>query len=274
VTRLRASSAGRRQGRSCGRGHNGPVGEKVRYLARVAYLGGGFAGWQKQPTARTVQGELERGLERVYGLPVRTVGAGRTDAGVHASGQAVHFDAPPHVPPQGLRAALNGLLPNDLKVLAVRRTAVTFHALNDARSKRYRYRLAWGAPLDPWEALRTWELPARPDVPAMRTGLASLPGDHDFAAFALSGHSGTGARGTVRRISEARLIVRGRHAHVVLEGDGFLRGMARRIVGALVEIGRHAQDPDWLVVLLSAPKAGPPAPTAPPHGLTLERVRY
>lgn len=246
----------------------------VRFLARVAYLGRDFAGWQRQRAARTVQGTLEDALARLFGCGVAVVAAGRTDAGVHADGQVVHFDAPPRIPAHGLVPVLNTALPDDLRVLAVAVAPAGFHARRSAHAKRYRYRLAWGEPLAPWDALRTWELSCRPDLPALRAGLAAVEGEHDFAAFARSGHSGTGARGTVRRVTRVGLVQRGRRASIVVEGDGFLRGMVRRVVGAAVEVGRGAARPQWLKALVDDALTAPPAPTAPPHGLTLERVWY
>jgi tRNA pseudouridine38-40 synthase len=244
-----------------------------RLVLRVAYLGGGFAGWQRQAGARTVQGDLEDALARLYRAPVAVRGAGRTDAGVHAAGQVAHLDPPFAIPAAGVRSALNALLRDDVRVLSVRRAPPGFDARRSARAKRYRYRLAWGEPLEPWEALRCWQLSSRPDLARMRRALAEVVGTRDFAAFASSGHSGTGARGTTRTILSARLSARGRRAAVVLEGDGFLRGMARRIVGALVEVGRGAQPPSWFAGLLRDPRTAPPAPTAPARGLTLEHVR-
>jgi len=246
----------------------------LRVVLRLAYLGGGFAGWQTQRGQRTVQGELERALERLYGSPVRTTGAGRTDAGVHAAGQIAHFDPPRGIPPEGVQAALNSMLAGDARVVAAWLAPPVFDARRSARGKRYRYRLAWGPPLDPWEGLRTWLLPTRPDVGALSTGGEYLVGEHDFAAFALSGHAGTGPRGTVRRVSSLRVVVRGRRAAIVITGDGFLRGMVRRFVGALVEVGRGGQPIEWLGALLRGPHTRPPAPTAPAHGLTLEKVLY
>jgi tRNA pseudouridine38-40 synthase len=104
--------------------------------------------------------------------------------------------------------------------------------------------------------------------------LLQVLGEHDFAAFALSGHAGHGRRGTVRTVTAARLRGRGRRLDIVLEGDGFLRGMVRRIVGALIEVGRGTQPPTWFAALVREPITRPPAPTAPAHGLTLERVFY
>ncbi len=251
------------------------MGKGTRIGLRVAYLGAGFAGWQRQASARSVQGELERSLERVFDRPVTIVGAGRTDAGVHADGQVAHLDAPLSIPPAGLARALNACLDSDVRVLHAWHAPPSFDARRSARGKRYRYRLASaGRPLGPWEALRTWQVPHRLDVQAVTAAADLLVGTHDFASFALAGHAGTGRRGTERTISSARVLFGGRRVAVVIEGDGFLRGMVRRIVGALVEVGRSARGLDWMAGLLREPAVGPPAPTAPAHGLTLEKVFY
>jgi tRNA pseudouridine38-40 synthase len=248
--------------------------ESQRLALRLAYLGGSYAGWQRQPRVYTVQAVLERALEALYRRPVKVVAAGRTDAGVHASGQVAHFDPPLPVPPAGVASALNSLLPDDVRVLRAWAVPAHFHARRSARAKRYRYRLAWGPTLPPWEALRRWHLGQPLDPQAMAHALIRVRGEHDFAAFALSGHAGHGDRGTVRVVALARLVVRGRRVDIVLEGDGFLRGMVRRITGALVEVGRRAQSPDWFAALLHDRMTRPPAPTAPALGLTLERVYY
>jgi tRNA pseudouridine38-40 synthase len=248
--------------------------EPRRLAVRIAYLGGGFAGWQRQPGARTVQGVLEQALAALYGRPVNVTGAGRTDAGVHAAGQVAHFDPPLAIPPTGVVSALNSMLPADVRVLRVWPVPQHFHARRSASKKRYRYRLAWGPSLHPWEAQRRWLVAAPLDGIPMAAALAAVEGEHDFAAFALSGHSGHGPRGTVRVVASARLLLRGRRLDLVLVGDGFLRGMVRRITGALVEVGRGARSAAWFASLIDDPATRPPAPTAPPHGLTLERVWY
>ena len=245
-----------------------------RIALRLAYLGGAFAGWQRQPDARTVQGELERALGEVYRQPVRAVGAGRTDAGVHAAGQVAHLDPPLAIPPRGLALALNGALPPDVRVLRAWRVGPSFHARSDAAGKRYRYRLAWGPALPPWEAMRRTLVPYALDRASMTTAARAAVGEHDFGAFALSGHAGHGCRGTVRTVTSLRLLGRGATLDIVVEGDGFLRGMVRRIAGALVEVGRGARPAAWFAALVTEPATRPPAPTAPAHGLTLERVVY
>lgn len=253
---------------------NAVVSRSSRVAVRLAYLGQGFAGWQRQTAQRTVQGELERALARLYGQPVTVIGAGRTDSGVHAAGQVAHFDAPQAVPRHGLRAALNSLLPGDLRVLGVRRVAANFHARRDAIRKVYRYRVAWGVPLAPWEGYRRVLLPGPLELSAIRAAAHLLVGTHDFAPFARAGHAGTGRRGTTRTLYEVRLLRRGRRLDLVFVADGFLRGMARRLAGALLEIGRGAQSVQWVKLLLVEGDARPPAPTAPAAGLTLERVAY
>jgi tRNA pseudouridine38-40 synthase len=250
------------------------VSETARTALKIAYLGGGYAGWQVQPDARTVQGVLQEALARLAGEPVRLTGAGRTDAGVHAAGQVAHGDLPAAIPLRGLCAALNGMLPPDVRILRSSRVPPDFHAARSAVAKRYRYRLAFGTTLAPWDALRTWQVPYRLEVAAMTAAAADLAGTHDFTALALAGHSGTGRRGCVRTVHGVALLRRGRRLAIVVEGDGFLRGMVRRIAGALVEVGRGARDGAWIAGLLADPATRPPAPTAPPHGLTLEKVFY
>lgn len=241
---------------------------------KVAYLGGGFAGWQRQGGQRTVQIELERALQRLFRVPITVTGAGRTDSGVHAAGQVAHFDAPEIVPLSGVRAALVHLLPSDIRVLRVWRPPAEFDARRSALGKCYRYRVAWGVPLPPWEELRSWRLPGRPDLDAIEAVLPGLVGCRDFAPFASTGHCGHGARGTVRTITGARLWRRGRRATLTFEGDGFLRGMVRRMVGGLIQVGRGTRPPEWLEELMAGAVTEPAAPTAPAHGLTLERVFY
>lgn len=241
---------------------------------KVAYLGGGFAGWQRQRGQRTVQGELERALQRLFRLPVTVTGAGRTDSGVHAAGQVAHFDAPATIPLAGVRAALVHQLPADVRVLRLWRPPAGFHARRSALGKRYCYRIAWGPPLPPWDGLRTWMLPDRPDLEQMARVLRELTGCRDFASFASSGHCGHGDRGTVRTISGAAITCRGRRAVLAFEGDGFLRGMVRRMTGALVQVGRGTRPPAWVGNLLAGDPNQPAAPAAPAHGLTLEHVFY
>lgn len=245
-----------------------------RIRITLAYLGTPFRGWQKQPNVRTVQGELEETLARLYQCPIRTVAAGRTDAGVHADGQVVHFDPPFPIPPKGVQAALNSFLPHEIRVLEAKQVSSSFHARRSALGKRYRYRLAWGPPLPPWPALRRLWIPYHPDREELTSALALCTGLHDFRRFALAGHSGHGKRGTVRRLFWTQLHCRNHQADLIFEGDGFLRGMVRRLVGALLEVATGRKPREWLVALLAGEESDPEPPTAPALGLTLEHVFY
>ncbi|MGC8915709.1 MAG: tRNA pseudouridine(38-40) synthase TruA [Thermoanaerobaculum sp.] len=245
-----------------------------RLRLTLAYLGTHFAGWQKQKNARTVQGELEAALTRLYRQPVVTVGAGRTDAGVHAAAQVAHLDAPLPIPATGVTAAVNAFLPRDVRVLRVEDAPPSFHARRSAVGKRYRYRLAWGPLLPPWEGERRLWLPHPPDPGRLAEAVGLLAGEHDFARFSLAGHGGHGKRGTVRTIYVATVRFRSTRADVILEGDGFLRGMVRRLVGAALEVAWGRQEIRWLSSLLAGEGVKPPAPTAPAGGLTLEWVFY
>lgn len=245
-----------------------------RIRITLAYLGTPFRGWQKQPNVRTVQGELEERLARLYQCPIGTVAAGRTDAGVHADGQVVHFDPPYFIPPKGVQAALNSLLPHEIRIVKASQVSSSFHARRSAVGKRYRYRLAWGPPLSPWPALRRLWIPYHPDREELSSALALCTGLHDFRRFALAGHSGHGKRGTVRRLFWTQLHCRSHQADLIFEGDGFLRGMVRRLVGALLEVASGRRSREWLVALLAGGESDPEPPTAPASGLTLEHVYY
>jgi len=242
-----------------------------RYRLVVAYLGTGFAGWQRQPGRRTVQGELERALGRIAGAPVRVVGAGRTDAGVHAAGQVAHVDLPAAIPPGGLLRALAALLPDDLRV---RRAAVArpdFHARCDAVGKVYVYRMRWRRPGLPWVGLR-WAVVRPPAAwDALLAAAGHLEGRFDAASFTVPDHGRAATVRTVRRV-EVRRLPWG--ARIEVEGDGFLRYQVRRMVGALLEVGWGRRPPEWLADLVAHPQPGARIATAPARGLTLEAVRY
>jgi tRNA pseudouridine38-40 synthase len=238
----------------------------------IAYLGTFFEGWQVQAPReggekpRTVQGELEISLNEILQREIRVHGSGRTDSGVHADAQVAHFDVPegaPLLPSQKIPRALNSRLPWDVRVLSASEASPDFHARYSASGKVYVYRLRRGDTLLPHGGL-VEALAGEPlDVGAMRAAADLLVGTRDFAPFSITGSDpGTTVR-TLRRLDVAEdrsLLV------ITAEGDGFLRGMVRRLVGTLRDAGRGHIRPDEALAR--------PGPTAEARGLTLARVLY
>ena len=244
----------------------------MRLRLELAYLGRFFEGWQVQApraggtAARTVQGELEKALRDLFGSEIRAHGAGRTDSGVHADGQVAHVDLPPgapSIPFEGIRRGLNTKLSEDVRVLSVSEAAPDFHARHSAIGKVYVYRLRRGELLHPHRGL-VEALASEPlDVAAMGAAAAALVGRRDFAPFSLTGSDpGT----TVRTLARLDVEEQGTLLVITAVGNGFLRGMARRLVGTLRDVGRGRIRPE------DAPIK--PGPTAEARGLTLERVLY
>lgn len=237
----------------------------------VSYVGTRYAGWQRQPDAPTVQETLEGALARLTGAAVATVAAGRTDAGVHARGQVVSCRLERDWPPAALIHGTNHHLPGDVRVLAAAAAPAHFHARRDALAKEYRYRLGRARPLPPAEAPFVTPAPERLDLAAIAAATRLLPGCHDFAAFAVTG----GAPGpTRRRLFAASWEDTGAELVFRVVGEGFLRGMVRRLVGTLLEVGTGRRSPGELAALLAARAGAEAGPTAPARGLVLERVDY
>lgn len=244
----------------------------ARTKLTVAYLGSGFSGWQRQSRARTVQGDLENSLARLTaGERIVVVGAGRTDAGVHAVAQAAHVDLPEGLPTDALPELLNLRLGPDLRVRSATRMKAGFHAIKSALGKHYAYRIRWNEPTLPWHGLRSAVLPRPDDTQALEEACRHLPGRRDWASFTLPEAA---RRGSIRQVYRVDPVWRrsGLDLHVV--GKGFLRYQVRRMVGALLEVGYGRMTPDDIRTLLESPTPGAHVQTAPARGLSLERVYY
>lgn len=244
-----------------------------RFRLTLEYDGAGFQGWQAQSgDRRTVQGVLESAVARITGEQTRVQGSGRTDAGVHAEGQVASVRLETPMPAERLRQALNGVLPPDLVVLALRPVPEDFDPRRSARSKLYRYAL-WNGPCrSPLRAARSLWLQQPLDLGAMREAAAALLGTHDFRSFQAAGSSVTT---TIRAL--LRIEIRGASGAAVdldFEGTGFLRHMVRNLVGTLVEVGTGRRAAADMAALLAARDRSRAGRTAPAHGLTLVRVRY
>ena len=242
-----------------------------RYRLTIAYAGTAYGGWQRQPNATTVQEVVETALADLVGRPVALAGAGRTDAGVHARGQVAHFDLAREFALGGLVHGVNHRLPGDVRILEAEAAPSDFHARYSASAKEYSYRIVLGRGASPFESPFAVVVPEGIDLAALRAATSFLPGRHDFAAFALAGGA---HRSTVRTIFAARWseLDGGCVLHVV--GDGFLRGMVRSLAGTLLEVGLGRRSLAEFRQLLDGAARSAAGPTAPAHGLTLERVWY
>jgi tRNA pseudouridine38-40 synthase len=257
----------------------------------VAYDGTSFVGWQRQAQGTSIQGALEEVFERLDGRAVTVVGAGRTDAGVHAAGQVASVVLEtPRDPAEILRAA-NAMLPSAIRVLSVEPAADGFHARRASRAKTYCYRILNGPIASPFSAPYAWHVPWGLDAAAMDGAARQLEGEHDFAAFQ---STGSDVRDTVRRLFESRVhvlsleeagsnpmgvmpsvpLADARMLVYVVRGSGFLRHMVRAIVGTLVEIGGGRMDGQAMKQLLASGARSEAGATAPAHGLCLVRVEY
>jgi tRNA pseudouridine38-40 synthase len=249
----------------------------------VAYDGTAYAGWQRQANGPSIQAALEGALGPLAGGAVTAVGAGRTDAGVHADGQAVHVDLPEGIDPAVVVRATNTRLPADIRVRSAALVADDLHARYSAQSKTYRYAWLVSRVGHPLLARTHWLVSPPVDLAAMALAASRLHGTHDFAAFQ---STGTPVSSTVRTITGVDVGVRPaadvglqlsddeRVVELELRGDGFLRHMVRAIAGTLLDVGYGRRTPEEMDVLLAGAARSDAGPTAPPHGLTLVRVEY
>jgi tRNA pseudouridine38-40 synthase len=238
----------------------------VRFRATVEYDGTDFAGFQLQPNARTVQGELEAALTRLSrGERVVVDGAGRTDAGVHAVGQVIGFTYRGGLAGPALQQAVNALLPPDVAIRGVRRAPDGFHPRYAARYREYRYTV-WNGPRSPLRERHALGVRSPLDIAAMASAGSVFEGRHDFSTF-------SGAdRPAVRTVHVVRVRREGRLVTIDVRADAFLRGQVRRMVAALLEVGLGTLDTEGLRAALAGPGAALNGASAPAKGLCLRRV--
>jgi tRNA pseudouridine38-40 synthase len=237
----------------------------------LEYDGSGFAGWQQQARGRTVEAELKRALRELTGKDHVVYAAGRTDAGAHAEGQVVNFRFEGRITPPRLVAALNARLPEDVAALSAEVVPDDFHARYSAKWRRYRY-LYLDRPARPaLERGRCWHVPARLDVEAMSMAARPLVGKHDWTSYCSASEP---ARSRVREMRSVKVERWGDFVELELVAEGFLRGLARGIAGALAEVGRGRKPPRWVGDVLRAKDRRLAPRTAPPAGLTLMEVIY
>ena len=243
----------------------------MRIALGLEYDGSRFHGFERQPDQRTIQGEVEEALGRIAASPVRVVCAGRTDAGVHATGQVVHFDTGMPRPLHAWVRGTNTYLPPDVVVLWARCVGETFHARFSALRRRYRYVIVNRSTRPALLAGRAaWEY--RPlDAGLMRLGARCLAGEHDFSSFRAAGCQ---ARHPVRRMYRIEVTREGERVFIDVHANGFLQHMVRNVAGTLLEVGAGKRAPGWVASVLAARDRRAAGVTAAPDGLYLAGVDY
>jgi tRNA pseudouridine38-40 synthase len=237
----------------------------------LCYDGTEFHGWQRQPGLRTIQQVLEDALERLTGARPTTTASGRTDAGVHALGQAVHFLTASHHSTKTFVRALNALVSRDVRVLHAQEMPQAFHATLDAKSKRYRYVIDNGRIASPFQLRYSWYIHPPLDSAAMNRAAQGLVGRHDFRSFETDWPNRTSS---VRTIHDLTVERRGEFVEIEVEADGFLYNMVRSIAGTLTLVGNGKRPESWVGDVLAAESRVTAGPTAPPQGLFLVKVRF
>lgn len=237
----------------------------------IAYDGSAYHGWQIQPNGITVQQTLQQVLATMTGESLTVYGSGRTDAGVHAWGQAAHIQTTTTIPLPGLWRGLNALLPDDIVIRSIEPVAADFHARKSARAKTYLYCLDNGSQPNPLTRLYSWHIRRPLDISAMSRAADLLQGSHDFLSFkAADGETVT----SVRTLYNIRLTKHGQYLLVMVKANGFLKNMVRVIVGTLVEIGTGKRYWQSMGDILAARDRRMAGITAPAKGLMLRTVYY
>jgi tRNA pseudouridine38-40 synthase len=247
--------------------------DRHRIRFTIHYDGREFHGWQVQPDQRTVQGELERVLAKLTNGACAVIGSGRTDRGVHATGQVAAADVPGRWTPQALRRAVNALLPDDIWVADAEPATPFFHPRYDATSRSYIYRLGLASEADsPFRAPWCWPLSRPVDLLAMERATEKIVGDHSFKAFAKAGQEERGDRCTVTHAHWAPWEGIGLEFHI--SANRFLHHMVRYLVGTLVDVGLGQRDPEVIDRLIAGEDDVETSPPAPAEGLFLTTVTY
>ena len=244
----------------------------------IAYDGSDYQGWQRQAAAPTIQSEIEQRLAIITTKSLTLHGAGRTDAGVHATGMTANFHTNSAISCAQLQKSLNSMLPPAIRIVGASEKDGAFHARFSCRGKRYRYFIQTAPVQPPFSRRYALHAPATLDDERMQSCLDILIGTHDFSSFENSGSrdkTKTDGRGAVRTLFTAKLQRHGTDMlSIELTGDGFLRNMVRNIVGTMLQAGEKKIGVEDFRVILAAKSRALAGPTAPPYGLFLSEVFY
>ena len=237
----------------------------------LEYDGTAYAGWQRQRDHPTIQAALEDAIATIARTDVPVIGAGRTDAGVHAFGQVVSFRSDKAMSGEEWKRALNGVLPQDISVVSVDSAPDDFHARYSARAKLYEYHILNRPDRPALDRQRAWHVYRPLDLAAMREAAAILVGRHDCSSFQ---GSPTDNDNPVCEVSRLEVLEQEELVRIQVQADRFLKQMVRAMVGTLVEVGQGKREPQSMKDILEARDRRIAGYTAPPHGLYLVRVEY
>ncbi len=244
---------------------------RARLAVGLEYDGSGLHGWQSQSASPNVQDSVNEALSRVADEEVRCMGAGRTDAGVHAIEQVAHFETGARRSPRDWLFGANTYLPDDINLLWVREVPGDFHARHSALSRTYAYLILNRSVRSALERNRAWLIRDRLDDEAMNRAAQALTGEHDFSSFRAADCQ---ARSPVRRIMDIRVRRSGQRVWILCRANGFLQRMVRNIAGSLALVGRGREAGAWIAGILAARSREAAGPAAPPQGLYLQQIEY
>lgn len=246
----------------------------MKFKLTIAYDGTEYGGWQVQPNAVSIQSLLESALSTVLREKITVVGAGRTDAGVHARGQTAHFTTSATLDLKRLLLSANALLPRDIRIMEVVPAPDDFHARYDATGKIYHYRLHLDSSTDPFKRLYSYHIPYALNLDALKNGANAFVGTRDFTSFANEADRGSAAKNAIRTLRRLSVIDEEGGIRLEFEGDGFLYKMVRNIVGTLLDVARGKLSEDQIPAIFASRDRRCAAMAAPPQGLCLMSVLY
>lgn len=245
-----------------------------KYKLTIAYDGTHYSGWQVQTNAISIQSLVQKSLETALRSPIALTGSGRTDSGVHALCQVAHFSFPAPIDPFRLRASLNGLLPEDIRILEIEEAPEDFHARYSAVGKTYHYYIQIDGPLNPFRRLYSYKVFHPVDLALLKEAARLFIGTHDFSSFAHEADKGSASRDPVRTLTRLDVIEEAHGFRLEFEGNGFLHKMVRNITGTLLDISYGKISLDEIPAIFAAKDRSKAGRTAPPHGLFLAKVHF
>ncbi len=243
----------------------------MRIMMTLSYDGSNYCGWQTQKNGVTIQKTVESALSKLTGEDIAVTASGRTDAGVHALGQVIHFDTQSSVPPKNFYKALNGLLPSDIRAVNSKRVAEDFNARKTAKKKTYKYSFYYGKVDNPLQDRYAVRIEKKPNFEVVDSAICLLVGEHDYKAFSATGSS---VNTTVRTVYHIKVEKHVKGFDIFVTGSGFLYNMVRIMVGALLDIGQGKLVLEDISSALTTGRRDRLGKTLPAKGLCLVSVEY